>query len=138
MSLIFISEEIKFRGQEGLQRARKYRVDVTLDANTTHPYLLLKDNDKSVVFSSEKQDLPKSDERFDTWFCVLGKERFTSGKFYWEVKVAQKIKWTLGLCDDYLQTGGNPGHSRGWVMDLVSEKGEHVPGPLQSSDPPSA
>ncbi|XP_020831737.1 butyrophilin subfamily 1 member A1-like isoform X2 [Phascolarctos cinereus] len=81
-----------------LQSAQKHRVDVTLDADTAHPYLLPRMDGKSVFSCSQKLKKTKSAERFETPVCVLGKERFISGKFYWEVQVEDKMKWTLGLC----------------------------------------
>ncbi|XP_027702185.1 butyrophilin subfamily 3 member A1-like [Vombatus ursinus] len=83
-----------------LQTAQKHRVDVTLDADTAHAYLLPRMDGKSVFSCSQKLKKPKCPECFETLVCVLGKERFTSGKFYWEVQVEDKMKWTLGLCKD--------------------------------------
>ncbi|XP_068964162.1 butyrophilin subfamily 2 member A1-like [Petaurus breviceps papuanus] len=83
-----------------LQTAEKHRVDITLDADTAHPYLLPRNDGKSVFSCSQKLKKPKCAKRFETLVCVLGKEKFISGQFYWEVQVENKMKWTLGLCRD--------------------------------------
>ncbi|KYO21510.1 hypothetical protein Y1Q_0001697 [Alligator mississippiensis] len=66
------------------------KVEVSLDPDTAHPWLLLSANWKSVKWATKQQHLPQNPERFDTVSCVLGREGFTSGKHYWEVGVK---KW---------------------------------------------
>ncbi|KAL6491252.1 hypothetical protein MHYP_G00015970 [Metynnis hypsauchen] len=41
--------------------------------------------------------LPKNPERFNRCDCVLGKEGFSSGRFYYEVQVSGKTEWDLGV-----------------------------------------
>ncbi|XP_043827492.1 erythroid membrane-associated protein-like isoform X2 [Dromiciops gliroides] len=84
----------------GLQTAQKHRVDITLDVDTAHPFLLLRMDGKSVISCSHKLKKSKHPERFENLVCVLGKERFTSGQCYWEVNVEDKMKWILGFCKD--------------------------------------
>ncbi|XP_015279118.1 PREDICTED: zinc finger protein RFP-like [Gekko japonicus] len=77
------------------------KVNVTLDPDTAHPELLLPEELKSVSLGDRKQDLPDNPERFNIIPCVLGCERFTSGRHWWEVEVkmevevAGKTEWTL-------------------------------------------
>lgn len=87
-------------------------VEVTMDANTAHPRLIISDDMKSVrhnlciwpgfrscgrlcyegaVFvqvwcGDQHQLLPDNQERFDRIICVLGREMISSGKHYWEVR----------------------------------------------------
>uniref|UniRef100_A0A671Q515 Uncharacterized protein n=1 Tax=Sinocyclocheilus anshuiensis TaxID=1608454 RepID=A0A671Q515_9TELE len=72
-------------------------VDVTLDPDTAHPNLILSDYRKQVRFGEVSQDLPDNPERFDSCVCVLGKEGFSSGRFYFEVQVKGKSDWDLGV-----------------------------------------
>ena len=72
-------------------------VDVTLDPDTAHPKLLLSDDGKQVRHRDKRQDLPDNPERFDRCVCVLGKEGFSSGRFYYEVQVSGKTDWDLGV-----------------------------------------
>ncbi|EFB23307.1 hypothetical protein PANDA_021117, partial [Ailuropoda melanoleuca] len=69
-----------------------------LDPDTSHPYLQIAEDNKSVKGGDILQDLPKSTLRFDNLVCVLGQQFFSEGRHYWEVSVKNKIKWTLGIC----------------------------------------
>ncbi|XP_069476988.1 E3 ubiquitin-protein ligase TRIM39-like [Ambystoma mexicanum] len=80
--------------------ARRHAVDVTLAPETAHPYLVLSEDCKGVRDGDTKQDVPKSLERFDHYTVVLGCERFTSGRHYWEVEVGHKSDWGLGVCNE--------------------------------------
>ncbi|XP_030635133.1 butyrophilin subfamily 1 member A1-like [Chanos chanos] len=72
-------------------------VNVTLDPDTAHPNLILSDDRKQVQLGDTKQVLSNNPERFDYCFGVLGKEGFSSGKFYYEVQVSGKTEWDLGV-----------------------------------------
>ncbi|XP_048021292.1 erythroid membrane-associated protein-like isoform X2 [Megalobrama amblycephala] len=76
---------------------QQYAVDVTLNPDTAHPNLILSDDGKQVRCGDIKQKLPDKPERFDPCIRVLGKERFSSGRFYFEVQVKEKTEWTLGV-----------------------------------------
>ncbi|KAM9694963.1 butyrophilin subfamily 1 member A1-like [Trichechus inunguis] len=82
----------------GLNKARSFAEDVILDRATSHPYLLVSDDGKSVTAVPEKQVLPDNPERFDTMVAVLGQNTFSGGNHYWEVGVATNSMWTIGLC----------------------------------------
>ncbi|XP_030635129.1 butyrophilin subfamily 1 member A1-like [Chanos chanos] len=72
-------------------------VKVTLDPDTAHPLLILSEDCKQVTHEDTWQDLPDNPKRFQCWYCVLGKEGFSSGKFYYEVQVSGKSHWALGV-----------------------------------------
>ncbi|KAL7875493.1 hypothetical protein AOLI_G00104560 [Acnodon oligacanthus] len=72
-------------------------MDVTLDPDSANPFLLLSDDGKQVRVGDKRQNLPDKPERFDHCVCVLGKEGFSSGRFYYEVQVRGKTKWDLGV-----------------------------------------
>lgn len=72
-------------------------VDVTLDPDTAHPWLILSKNGKSVRRGEKSQDLPEKTQRFDWKSCVQGWQGFTSGRHYWEVEVEQNSTWRVGV-----------------------------------------
>ncbi|XP_062300183.1 E3 ubiquitin-protein ligase TRIM21-like [Scomber scombrus] len=80
-----------------LKKIQQFAVDVTLDPDTAHPNLILSDDRKQVSHGDVKQNLPDKPERFFPSTVVLGKQSFSSGKFYYEVQVKNKIDWTLGV-----------------------------------------
>uniref|UniRef100_A0A673FW38 E3 ubiquitin-protein ligase TRIM39-like n=1 Tax=Sinocyclocheilus rhinocerous TaxID=307959 RepID=A0A673FW38_9TELE len=71
-------------------------VDVTLDPDTANPYLILSDDGKQVSHGDIEQDVPENPKRFGT-ICVLAKQGFSSGRFYYEVQVKGKTQWSLGV-----------------------------------------
>ncbi|XP_071393078.1 E3 ubiquitin-protein ligase TRIM39-like [Centroberyx affinis] len=80
-----------------LKRVQQYAVDVTLDPDTAHPELILSDDGKQVKDGDVKKNLPDNPERFSYCACVLGKQSFSSGRFYYEVQVKGKTEWDLGV-----------------------------------------
>ncbi|KAL1273413.1 hypothetical protein QQF64_029275, partial [Cirrhinus molitorella] len=98
-------------------------VDVTLDPDTAHSYLTLSDDGKQVRNEDIEQKLPDKTERFDLCPCVLGKERFSSGRFYFEVQVKGKTEWDLGVARESINRKGkitlNPsnGHWTVWLRN---------------------
>ncbi|XP_048059721.1 uncharacterized protein LOC125276261 [Megalobrama amblycephala] len=89
-----------------LKRMQQYEVDVTLDPDTANPYLILSDDGKQVSQGDIEQKLPDKLERFDRYAILLGKEGFSSGRFYFEVQVKGKTDWTLGVARESIDRKG--------------------------------
>uniref|UniRef100_G3Q849 E3 ubiquitin-protein ligase TRIM39-like n=1 Tax=Gasterosteus aculeatus TaxID=69293 RepID=G3Q849_GASAC len=80
-----------------LKTVQMFAVDLTLDPETAHPRLILSDDGKQVKLGDVEKKLPNNPERFSSWFCVLTKQSFSSGRFYFEVQVEGKTEWYLGV-----------------------------------------
>ncbi|XP_049928828.1 zinc finger protein RFP-like isoform X3 [Epinephelus moara] len=94
----------KLLAETKMQRVQQYAVDVTLDPDTAHPNLIV--SGKQVTCGDVKKNLPNSPERFDTCPCVLAKQSFSSGRFYYEVQVKGKTEWDLGVARESINRKG--------------------------------
>ncbi|KAM9305232.1 nuclear factor 7, brain-like [Gastrophryne carolinensis] len=77
-----------------------YITPMLLDPNTAHPNLVLSDGLTSVKYSDSKLPLPDNPKRFSQCILVLGSEGFDSGRHYWEVDVADKTAWDVGMASE--------------------------------------
>uniref|UniRef100_A0AAV2KKX1 B30.2/SPRY domain-containing protein n=1 Tax=Knipowitschia caucasica TaxID=637954 RepID=A0AAV2KKX1_KNICA len=104
---------------------QEYAVDITLDANTAHPRLLLSEDLKSVRCGERTQMLPDNPERFDRVVCVLGQQQISSGRHYWEVEVGGKTDWDLGVAKRTINRKGKlevtPANGY-WFLSLRDKK----------------
>ncbi|XP_049429430.1 E3 ubiquitin-protein ligase TRIM21-like isoform X1 [Epinephelus fuscoguttatus] len=101
-----LSKQMKKLFEVELKRVQQSAVDVTLDPDTAHPKLILSDDGKQVKDGDVKKNLPNNPERFDTCPCVLAKQSFSSGRFYYEVQVKGKTKWDLGVVRESINRKG--------------------------------
>ncbi|XP_048053344.1 E3 ubiquitin-protein ligase TRIM39-like isoform X2 [Megalobrama amblycephala] len=92
--------------QNELKWMQQYAVDVTLDPDTAHPNLILSDDGKQVECGDIWQEFPDKPERFEKYGVVLGKERFSSGRFYFEVQVKGNPEWALGVARESINRKG--------------------------------
>ncbi|XP_035871660.1 butyrophilin subfamily 3 member A1-like [Phyllostomus discolor] len=92
------------RGEERCQAYAELKTalfqpaDVSLDPRTAHPYVLVSEDNRSLQWAQEWQNLPENLERFCGNLCVLGRESFTSGRHFWEVEVGDRAQWCVGVC----------------------------------------
>ncbi|KAM6926998.1 erythroid membrane-associated protein-like [Lycodopsis pacificus] len=98
-----------------LKRIQQSAVDVTLDPDTVHPKLILSDDGKQVKHSDIENNLPDKPGRFDSCTCVLAKQSFSSGRFYFEVQVEGKTVWDLGVAKESINRKG--------IITLSPQKG---------------
>ncbi|KAG7525781.1 interaptin-like isoform X2 [Solea senegalensis] len=73
---------------------------VTLDPNTAHPRISLSADNTEMVTHEEMQNIPDNPGRFDVALAVLGKTGFSSGRNYWEVSVAEKLCYHIGMASE--------------------------------------
>ena len=81
-------------------------VSINLSAKTAHPFLYVSDDRKSVRHTDKLQEVPENPKRFNRVVNVLAKESFSSGRSYWEVEVAEKIEWNLGVVRNSINRKG--------------------------------
>ncbi|XP_029902058.1 E3 ubiquitin-protein ligase TRIM21-like [Myripristis murdjan] len=107
-----------------LKKVQDFEVDVTLDPDTAHPALILSDDGKQVNHGDLWKNLPDNPERFSSCVSVLGKQSFSSGRFYYEVQVRGKTEWTLGVARESINRKGpitlNPKNGY-WTIRLRNE-----------------
>ncbi|TWW81664.1 E3 ubiquitin-protein ligase TRIM39 [Takifugu flavidus] len=73
--------------------------DVTLDSNSANANLIISSDEKHMRCGLELQEVPQGRQRFDGWWCAVGKVGYTSGRHYWEVEVGER-DWRLGVAKE--------------------------------------
>ncbi|XP_031166526.1 E3 ubiquitin-protein ligase TRIM21-like [Sander lucioperca] len=121
-----LSKEMKmWLAESELKRVQQYAVDVTLDPDTAHPKLILSDDGKQVNLGDVSKNLQDNQKRFSECASVLGKQSFSSSRFYFEVQVKGKTEWTLGVARESINrkveiTLNPPSHSSLSIHSLPS------------------
>ncbi|XP_006020313.2 E3 ubiquitin-protein ligase TRIM11-like [Alligator sinensis] len=101
--------EVKQRTEDyisNLQALKQFKVDVTLDPDTTGPEVILSEDLKSARWGKPSREMPDCPERFDSGPCMLGREGFISGRHYWEVEVDGRF-WTVGIARESVRRKGH-------------------------------
>ncbi|XP_034045965.1 claudin k isoform X1 [Thalassophryne amazonica] len=92
-----IKAEVNRLSKSEFKKVEKYTVGVNLSTKTAHPALTVSDDRKQVKHTNKLQEVPDNPKRFDRVPNVLAKESLSSGRYYWEVEVGEKIEWDLGV-----------------------------------------
>ncbi|XP_047672395.1 butyrophilin subfamily 1 member A1-like [Tachysurus fulvidraco] len=98
-------EKQRKKFEDELLKKKQYAVDVTLDPDTAHPVLILSADGKQVTCGDTRQNLPATPKRFN-YPCVLGKQSFSSWRFYYEVQFRGKTDWSLGVVRENINRKG--------------------------------
>ncbi|XP_062301406.1 uncharacterized protein LOC134006336 [Scomber scombrus] len=101
-----------------LKRIPTFAVDVKLDPTSAHRCLLLSSDGKKVRDGGKTQPAPDAPNRFDPFGSILGLNRLTTGKSYWEVEVSNKTGWDLGVARGKANRKGE--------LSLIPDKGYWV------------
>ncbi|XP_061590581.1 E3 ubiquitin-protein ligase TRIM39-like [Cololabis saira] len=102
-----LREKMKKLFEAELRRIQQFEADVTLDPDTAHRKLILSEDGKQVYQVDVEKNLPDNPERFSTCTCVLGKQSFSSGRFYFEVQVKGKTDWDVGVARESINRKGD-------------------------------
>uniref|UniRef100_A0A3Q1F9P1 Uncharacterized protein n=1 Tax=Acanthochromis polyacanthus TaxID=80966 RepID=A0A3Q1F9P1_9TELE len=101
------------------------QAEITLDADTAHPALILSDDGKQVHCGEVWTKLPENPKRFDPAINVLGRQSFSCGRFHYDVQVKGKTGWTLGVAKASVNRKGeiklNPENGY-WTIHLRNRK----------------
>ncbi|KAF4096273.1 E3 ubiquitin-protein ligase TRIM39-like [Onychostoma macrolepis] len=119
-----LDESLNKAAQTGFKCLQKFAVDVTLNPDSANRYLILSDDGKQVSHGDIEQDVPENPKRFDVCSCVLAKQGFSSGRFYYEVQVKGKTGWSLGLARESVYRKGTITYTpmNGfWILILRNE-----------------
>ena len=107
-----------------LERVQQYEVNVTLDPETAHPKLVLSEDGKQVHDGGVRKEVRDNPRRFTHHLHVLTRQSFL-GRFYFEVQVAGKNAWCLGLARESGNKKGGmmllPEHGY-WTIDFKNDK----------------
>ncbi|XP_058027660.1 zinc finger protein RFP-like [Ahaetulla prasina] len=92
-------EKIRDTLESGLKLQEE---NVTLDPNTAHPHRLDISKDRKSVkgIKAVKRKHPFSDsKRFEYNPCVLGCQKFSTGRHFWEIMVRGTAEWGVGVAN---------------------------------------
>ncbi|XP_053485795.1 E3 ubiquitin-protein ligase TRIM39-like [Ictalurus furcatus] len=122
-----LNEEIKRLPEIELKIFQQYAVEVTLDPDTANSKLILSNNRKQVRCGNKGQNVPDNPERFKRCINVLGKEGFSSGRFYYDVQVRGKTAWDLGVVQKSINRKGEITYSpkNGYWIMMLRNKSEY-------------
>ncbi|XP_063049622.1 uncharacterized protein LOC134444087 [Engraulis encrasicolus] len=91
-------------GEAEVEAAAEERMEVSLEPDTAHPDFILSHDKKRVRVKNFEESLKwplwdnsRSLHKHAGWWCVQGSQGFCSGRAYWEVGVAGKQDWRVGV-----------------------------------------
>ncbi|XP_066565942.1 zinc-binding protein A33 [Amia ocellicauda] len=102
-------------------------IPLTLDPDTANAYLNLSSGNTSVKTTSIKREFPANPMRFEHYLGVLGSEGLSAGRRYWEVWVAKKTEWELGVVGESVNRKGPQNvvlPKNAWLLRLKDGKYE--------------
>ncbi|XP_076018307.1 uncharacterized protein LOC143010053 isoform X2 [Genypterus blacodes] len=79
----------------------------TFDPSTANPRLSLSADNTQLTIGQAEQDVADQPGRFDTALAVLGMNGFRGGRHYWEVSIAGKQCYNLGMASESANRRGS-------------------------------
>ncbi|XP_072305485.1 E3 ubiquitin-protein ligase TRIM39-like [Eucyclogobius newberryi] len=98
-----LAPQMKAVSEAELRRVQQFEVKVTLDPDTAQANLVLSQDKKQVHYNNVMMNYPDKPQRFTETSCVLGKQKFSSGRSYFQVQVKGKTSWALGLARESVE-----------------------------------
>ncbi|XP_036600268.1 E3 ubiquitin-protein ligase TRIM11-like [Trichosurus vulpecula] len=81
-----------------MEAISNFKVDITLDHNTSSPGLIISEDLKSVRYGGIEDNASNNSGRFRDLVLVLGTQSI-SKRCYWEVEVPGCSDWCVGVCE---------------------------------------
>lgn len=106
---------------------RIYATKMTLDPNTANPRIVMSDDYSEMSTGEELINVPDHPGRFDVHLAALGKTGFSTGRHYWEVSVAGKRCYHLGMASESAPRRGSVTFSPGngfWTI-ILNKNGQY-------------
>lgn len=100
---------------------------ITLDPNTANPRIILSADNTEMSTSGELQNVPDNPSRFDVVLAALGSTGYSTGRQYWEVSVAGKLCYHLGMASESSQRKGAMSFSptNGFWTIVLTKQGQY-------------
>ncbi|XP_070830221.1 putative leucine-rich repeat-containing protein DDB_G0290503 [Chaetodon trifascialis] len=104
-----------------------YASKMTFDPNTANPRITLSADNTEMATGMEIQNVPDHPGRFDVALAVLGKNGFSTGRHYWEVSVAGKLCYHLGMASESAPRRGTISFSpaNGFWTVVLNKQGQY-------------
>ncbi|GAA6222392.1 putative leucine-rich repeat-containing protein DDB_G0290503 isoform X1 [Lates japonicus] len=100
---------------------------MTLDPDTANPRVVLSAGNTEMSTREEIQDVPDNPGRFDVALAALGNTGFSAGRHYWEVSVAGKLCYHVGMATESAPRKGtirfNP--TNGFWTIVLNKQGQY-------------
>ncbi|XP_014823321.1 PREDICTED: nucleoprotein TPR-like [Poecilia mexicana] len=84
-----------------------YNTKITWDPNTAHPRLVFFNDNTEVSTTNDVPQFQDNPGRFDVVLGVLGSTGFSRGRHYWEVSVADKLCYHIGMVSESAKRKGS-------------------------------
>ncbi|KAI3375288.1 hypothetical protein L3Q82_021788 [Scortum barcoo] len=84
-----------------------YSWKMTFNPDTANPRIVLSPDKTKMFTSAQVQNVPDNPGRFDVVLAALGSTGFSTGRQYWEVSVAGKLCYHLGMASESVQRKGH-------------------------------
>ncbi|KAM4728007.1 uncharacterized protein FYW61_011149 [Anableps anableps] len=103
-----------------------YNTKITWDPDTAHPRLVFSANNTEVSTTSHVLQVQNHPGRFDVVLGVLGATGFSRGRHYWEVSVAEKRCYHIGMVSESAKRKGSLSFrpAKGFWTIVLNKQGE--------------
>lgn len=98
----------------------------TFDPSTAHPRIVLSADKTEMSTTMSMQNVPDNPRRFNVELGVLGSTGFSSGRQYWEVSVADKLCYHIGMASESAPKKGIVSYSpaNGYWTIILNKQGQ--------------